>query len=311
MDYNNTMCIDAQLGNLHMVRRSLERVRSTVGAHTARLYTRGSSCCGLGALNRQHSTRKVLRGERASFLVGRTMDNACESRTSVQRSCGHAPAASRAVHQRSRGGRLSIRRTAWTRARVAKGSACGTYSTRMDFCIASRRSTSGPPSAKPCSPCRCSGGHLSRRVRHDPCRLVYMHESKSRTEALGPCAGQSLTKPHAASLSASLCLRRALPAGWLGCRRKCRTEALRACIRTGCQHVDRGEGEGWRGGGDTAQGASALHSCDPNFADRTALIRAAEYGHTAIVKVTQLTPPLLLSLRALHLGYRISRIGSE
>ena len=49
--------------------------------------------------------------------------------------------------------------------------------------------------------------------------------------------------------------------------------------------------------GDAAQGGSALHSCDPNFADRTALIRAAEYGHTAIVKVTQLTPPLLLSLR--------------
>lgn len=33
------------------------------------------------------------------------------------------------------------------------------------------------------------------------------------------------------------------------------------------------------------RGGSALHSCDKHFADRTALIRAAEHGHTAIVQV--------------------------
>jgi hypothetical protein len=36
MDHNNTLCIDAQLGNLHSVKRALERVR-----------TRRARCCGL------------------------------------------------------------------------------------------------------------------------------------------------------------------------------------------------------------------------------------------------------------------------
>lgn len=62
---------------------------------------------------------------------------------------------------------------------------------------------------------------------------------------------------------------------------------------------------------DAAQGGSALHSCDPNFADRTALIRAAEYGHTAIVQVTQLTPPLLLFLRVARITLSSQFIGDD
>lgn len=45
MDYNNTLCIDAQLGNLHNVRRSLERVRTTGVVHVRDYVHEGLVMC--------------------------------------------------------------------------------------------------------------------------------------------------------------------------------------------------------------------------------------------------------------------------
>jgi len=241
MDYNNTMCIDAQLGNLHNVRRSLERVRTTAVAHFRDDVHAGLVMPRAGALHPQHSTRCV----ESMHPVGRTMDNACGSRTSVQRSCGHDPGASHAVRVSRGGGRLSISRRAWTRARVTEGSACGMSSGRMDVCIASRRSTSGPPVVGPRSHVQV---HPSRRVRHDPCRFVHMHGSKSRTEALGWSAGQ-------VTHQVSLCVverKPTVPAPSAPCRlagaqAQVQGKGVSGMYANGVSaYVDRSEGEGWR-----------------------------------------------------------------